>query len=238
MEYDLQKAFSAFAEREQIAWKLLGAERPQEFLLHPSGNINAPIACHLHNPTFYVKDPYSQETDNDSNPTIQQINQAGFSSQNSFIYDHISRRDRTEDVLLFYTANIYAIHEDFVLSLRKAMAAKVEICWGKPVRERMKELLTLVPLKLWGRHKDIELFLEMEHSSIVRFIVFVCHPQHFFYHSHHTEGGIRFRETKGRKQDLYLTVASKLGDITVKHNFYEILHRPATYGKLKTRRGS
>lgn len=104
-------------------------------LLHPSGDINAPIACHLYNPTFYAKDPYSRETDNNTNPTIQQVNQAGFTSQNCFMFDHICRRDRTEDVLLFYGDEIRSIHEDFMLSLRKIMTAKVEICWGRHVRE-------------------------------------------------------------------------------------------------------
>lgn len=220
-------------EKEQAAWRHLGVERPRAFLVYPAGHLSAPIACHLHNPTFFVSDPFLRQTDNKSNPTMQQIFQAGFSSLNSLIYDHICRRDRTEDVLLFYTKELITIHEDFMLSLRKSMAAKVEICWGKPVRQRMKELLNLIPLKLWGDYKDVELFLELDDDSIVRFVIFVCHPQHFFYHSHFTEDGIRFRETKGRKQDLYLTVASKLAGITIQRDFYEVHHRPATYGKLK-----
>lgn len=54
--------------------------------------------------------------------------------------------------------DITKIYEYFMLSLRKEMAAKVEICWGKPVRERMKQLLNLVPIKLWGKFNDVELF--------------------------------------------------------------------------------
>ena len=202
-------------------------------LLHPSGDINAPIACHLYNPTFYAKDPYSRETDNNTNPTIQQVNQAGFTSQNCFMFDHICRRDRTEDVLLFYGDEIRSIHEDFMLSLRKIMTAKVEICRGRHVRERMKKLVNLVSLKLWGSYQNVELFLEMEDSELVRFIVFVAHPQFFFYHGSGTERGIQFRKTMGRKQDIYLAVAGKLGGILTEPSFYEKIHRPALYGQFR-----
>jgi hypothetical protein len=202
-------------------------------LLHPSGSINAPIACHLHNPTFYAKNPYSQETDNSTNPTIYQVNLAGFTSQNSLMFDHICRRDRTEDVLLFYTQDIYDLHESFMLSLRKEMAAKVEICWGRHVRNRMKERLNLVSLKLWGSFRDVELFLEIEAHKLVRFVIFVAHPQFFFYHGSATESGLRFRETAGKKQDTHLAVAGKLAGISTRQGFYETMHRPALYGQFR-----
>lgn len=179
-----------------------------------------------------MKDPYRQETEAKSNPTIQQINQAGFSSQNCFIFDHICRRDRTEDVLLFYTDEMLEIHEDFMLSLRRQMGAKVEICWGRHVRERMKKLVNLVPFKLWGRFQDVELYLELEDQRLIRFVIFVAHPQFFFYHGFFTEKGVRFRATTARKQDLYLNVASKLGGIAITQGFYETIHRPALYGQF------
>lgn len=104
--FDLEKEFKDFTEKEVGAWVALGAKRPPQYLLHPSGQIDSPVACHLHNPTFYVKTPESQETDNISNPCIRQLHQAGFSSKNCFFFDDICRRDRTEDVSLFYTSEI------------------------------------------------------------------------------------------------------------------------------------
>lgn len=190
------------------------------------------MACHLHNPTFYVKSPYSRETENQTSPTIQQLNQAGFTKENTFIFDHLCRRDRTEDVLLFYNQDIYKAHEEFMLSFRKKMAAKVELCWGKHVRERMKILVNLVPLKLWRSFQDVELFLEFENQKVIRFLLFVAHPQFSFYHGSYTDNGIHFRRTKARKQDLYLTVASKLAGINFNHGFYENTHRPALYGQF------
>ncbi|KAI9376773.1 hypothetical protein BJX61DRAFT_530602 [Aspergillus egyptiacus] len=229
---EMDREFAEFTEREIAAWKHLGADRPREFLLHPSGDLKSALACHLHNPTFYVKDPYCRDMENMSSPTMQQLNQAGFSSRNCFFFDHICRRDRTDDVLLFYTEDIIRVHEVFVLSIRKAMAAKVEICWGKHVRERMKRLLKLTSLKLWGEFKDVELFLEMEDQIIRRFVLFVAHPQFFFYHGSFTESGLKFRETQARRQDLYLAVASKLSAVPLTESFYEKAHRPALYGQF------
>ncbi|KAJ5566734.1 uncharacterized protein N7459_010116 [Penicillium hispanicum] len=163
---------------------------------------------------------------------MQQINQVGFSSDNCFIFDHICRRDRTEDVLLFYNEKIYGIHEDFMLSLRRNMGAKIEICWGRHVRERMKKLVNLVPLRLWGQLQDVELHLELERQKLKRFVIFVAHPQFFFYHGSFTESGIRFRGTSAKKQDLLLAIAARLGSIAIVDNFYETIHRPALYGQF------
>ncbi|KAK1146858.1 hypothetical protein N8T08_002179 [Aspergillus melleus] len=232
---DLKEAFRSFTQREVAAWKRLGVERPSEFLLPPAGSSNAPIACHLYNPTFFTDNPYSQSMVENKNPTMVQLQQAGFSLQNTLFFDHVCRRDRTEDVLLFYSEDITRIHEDFMMLCRKTMAAKVEICWGVPVRERMKNLLALESVTLWGKYRDVEIFIERDVDKIKRFLVFVPHPQYFFYHSHHTDPGSKFRRSKGRRQDLYLDVASRLGRVTVKANFYEIHHRPATYGHLRAK---
>jgi hypothetical protein len=230
--FDLEKEFKKFTEKEVRAWLELGVQRPAQYLLHPSGKIDSPVACHLHNPTFYVKNPESQETGNISNPCIRQLHQAGFSSKNCFIFDDICRRDRTEDVSLFYTSEILQIHQDFMLSIRKAMGAKVEICFGERVRERMEKSLKLVPLRLWGEFRDVDIFLEMEDQTLLRFILFVCHPQFFFYHGAKSESGIKFRQTQGRKQDVHLAVASRLGGIEVIANFYELVHVPHRYGQF------
>lgn len=50
---------------------------------------------------------------------------------------------------------------------------------------------------------------------LIRFVVFVAHPQWFYHRGFHTDKGVRFRATARRKQDLYLTVASKLSGIAI-----------------------
>lgn len=67
---------------------------------------------------------------------------------------------------------------------------------------------------------------------MVRFVVFVHHPQNFLYASGHSEGGRRFRQTKGRIQDLHLSVAARLGGIFIDEQFYEVTHKVGTYGRL------
>ncbi|GAM41792.1 hypothetical protein TCE0_042f15183 [Talaromyces pinophilus] len=151
--------------------------------------MDSTVACHLHNSTFYVKDPESQETDNDSNPSIRQLHQAGFSSKNCLFFDDICRRDRTKDVEAFYTEELICTHREFTLSVRKAMSAKVE---------------------LWGEYEGVELFLEIENRTAVRFIL----------------------KKFGRNQDLHLSVAGKLGGIEITPNFYESKHLPHHYGQF------
>ncbi|GIC85401.1 uncharacterized protein Aud_001232 [Aspergillus udagawae] len=57
-------------------------------------------------------------------------------------------------------------------------------------------------------------------------------PQFFFYHGVLTDNGVRFRALSAKNQDLYLTVASKLGGIAIRQDFYETIHRPAIYGQF------
>ncbi|KAL2861591.1 hypothetical protein BJX68DRAFT_260407 [Aspergillus pseudodeflectus] len=165
-DYNLEDNFDEFKARETLAWRELGVARPPEFLIPPAGSLDAPVACHLHNPTFHVEDPYKAITEDPSSPTIYQLTQAGFSSGNCFLFDHVSRRDETEIYLSFYPDKVRHIHENFALELRRQMKAVVEICWGKSVRKRMLECVDLVPLPLWGEYKDVTLHLEYENGQL------------------------------------------------------------------------
>jgi hypothetical protein len=231
-DYDLEDNFDEFKARETLAWRELGVARPPEFLIPPAGSLDAPVACHLHNPTFHVEDPYKAITEDPSSPTIYQLSQAGFSSGNCFLFDHVSRRNETEIYLSFYPDKVRHIHENFALELRRQMKAVVEICWGKPVRKRMLECVDLVPLPLWGEYKDVTLHLEYENGQLVRFVVFVYHPQFFCYRTTSSESGRKWRGLYGRQQDLLLTVAARLGGITYYTGFYEHQHNPGAYGRL------
>lgn len=113
------------------------------------------------------------------------------------------------------------------------MTAKIEVCWGKEVCIGMEKLLNLAPLRLWGEFKDVELWLEFDHDSVIRIMVFANHPQNFMYST-----GDRFRQTEGRKQDIILSVAAKMANPTIIENFYEVHHKPSTYGRLKRRIGA
>jgi hypothetical protein len=91
---EFEGRFSEFVHEETNAWRQRGTERPAHLLLRPSGSIAAPIAHHLLNPTFYATDPYSNETDDASNPTIYLLHKNGFSSQNPFMFDQICAERR------------------------------------------------------------------------------------------------------------------------------------------------
>lgn len=233
LETDTTKLFTAFVDEETAAWARYGVERDGRFLVQHSENINAPISCHLHNPTFYTADPFSQRTYDTTNVSIKQLILAGLTRQNCLFYDHIARRDRSMDGFVYYPRPIIDLNERHMLHIRQCMNSVVEICWGKPVEERMKKLITLVPLRLWGEFEKIELFLEISSDGKpVRFVIFVKHPQRFFHATQWTLEGRRFRETEGRDQDRRLSIAAKLAGIRIEEHFYETTHRVGTYGRL------
>lgn len=165
------------------------------------------------NPTFYVANPEEQVTDDSTSPTIRLLHQSGFSSENAFIFDQVCRRERTEDLLYFYTDEFYYPHREFVKELRRNMAAIVEICWGDSVWGEIERELgsRLIPFPLWGKFKAVKLYLELDESigSLRRFILRVRHPQ-FFVRSGLNKLGPEARKKYGESQDLALTVARQL----------------------------
>lgn len=160
--WDYMEAFNRMVEEETTAWKRLGVERLTQFVIDPSGSLKAFVACHLHNPSFYVADPTSQRTDDETNCCIKQLILAGFSSEQCLLYNHLLRREAL-DGFEYYPPEILQIHETFTFNLRKHMSAVVDICWDRCVRERMK-CFNLIPLKLWGCYKDVELWLEFDNA--------------------------------------------------------------------------
>ncbi|KAJ5818857.1 hypothetical protein N7474_004448 [Penicillium riverlandense] len=221
--WDMNKAFEQFAKDEVQWWSSRDVNRPREFLVRPSGSLNALIACHLFNPTFCVADPYVGITCDLSNPSMSQIHTAGFTTDNSFFFDHISRRDMSHHVGDCYPQDLCDIHDSFLFALRNTMGAVVEVRWGSRVRERMKNLSQLVPLTLWGQYKDVTLHLELsgDKKSLKRFLLFVRHPQCYAYVESSTERAQAFRTRNGRKQDLLLKVAAHLANIQIEPHFYE-----------------
>lgn len=149
--------------------------------------MKASAACHLHRPTFYVKNPYCQKTENSSHPTIQQISQAGFSSQNWFFYNHICRRDRIVRQMMFFYSTLRTSKSTRILcSLQEKKWQQKSKSAVKPVRERMKQLLNLVPIKFWESSMMWSFFWRLR--AAVLFGVFYLSPcRHFFlYHRYYT----------------------------------------------------
>ncbi|KZF25554.1 hypothetical protein L228DRAFT_266020 [Xylona heveae TC161] len=229
--FDYLSEFSQFKHRECALWD---PPRSIEELVPPSGDINAPIANRLHNPSFTTLNLRGGETADGTNPCIQLLLESGFTKNNSLIYDHLSRRE-VLDGISKYPKAILDCHEGFLKMLRSEMTAKVEVVWGRYVRLRALETLKLERLQLWGDYKDITIYLEWDSEEtshtqhvkrkISRFIVFVMHPQVFLY-------------GWGRKhamlQDRYLSVAAKLASTTINECFFQELPRfsKSSFAKL------
>lgn len=175
--WDLNANFEKLVEQDTAAWKRLGVNRAPHFT-QPSGSIQSPLALHIFNPTFYVTDPQSAETDYPTSPTIQLLRLCGLSSAHCFIFDHICRRDRTDDCLYFYTEDMRQNHRDFVRKIRQHMFAAVEICFGEHVFNELRRTARLVRFPLWGTFKPVRLWLELDASdSLKRLIIQTYHPQ-------------------------------------------------------------
>lgn len=229
-QWKYEEAFKDMADKEVAAWGNRGIKRRREFLIPPEGPQNAPIACHLHCPSFSVKDPSLAKTGDKTNLSICQVMDIGFTPKECLIYDHLLRREAV-DGLRYYPKDILAIHESYTDQLRQHMGAIVDIVWGRCVRQRMLNTLRLEPLRLWGHYHEVTIWLEWERFNLTgpeevwrlaRFVVFVLHPEAMIY----------MGQTRKRIQDLHLTVAARLGNLSIDEHFYEESHKPGTYGKL------
>merc|ERR1712000_398733 len=72
-DWHYRERFPDALDKVVACWRELGVERRPEFALPPDGDQQAAIACHLHNPSFSVKDPYSNRTGDVTNCSIAQI---------------------------------------------------------------------------------------------------------------------------------------------------------------------
>jgi hypothetical protein len=213
--------FATFVKEETALWNLA---RPVNELVPPSGLLQSPIAHHLHNPSFHTLTPHDGETADESNLCIWLVMQNGFQKGQTLIFDHLSRREIVDGIKI-YPKEVLKCHEDFTNTIRSNMLAEVEVVWGKCVRMRMQEQYRqaeneLEPLKLWGEYQDVTVFLEWEDGStrdkdtnrrLVRFIIFVMHPQVFLTPS---------AQKYARWQDLHLTVAGHLSKVKMTEDFY------------------
>lgn len=226
--WNCQEAFDTAVAAKVQLWQQHGVTRRQDYTVGPDGLLEATVACHLHCPSFSVKNPMSRIGADDTNVSIAQVLLAGFTPDKCLLYDHLFRREAT-DGLRYYPPNILDVHERFTWELRDNMRAIVDVCWGKCVKERMKAKLRLSQLPLWGKYKGVDLWLEWKHHQdlskayLVRFVLFVIHPEAMVYAN---------RSTQGKLQDLHLSVAALLGNITIDTHFYETNHRRGTYGRL------
>lgn len=113
--------------REVDSWKQHGVTRLKEFLVCPHGSLNARVACHLHCPSFSVKDPYRCNTVDAWNVSVGQLVEAGFMPESRLFYDQLHRREALSG-FDHYPADILEIREGFTLELWDHMTATVDVC--------------------------------------------------------------------------------------------------------------
>lgn len=85
-------------------------------------------------------------------------------------------------------------------------------------------MFPMVHFPLWGKWKDIKLYLELseDQQTVKRFVFLVYHPQHFRFN----RNGIEQWMLRAKFQDLSLSFAGELvGMNSVHQNFYQSLYQ-------------
>lgn len=212
--FNIPEAFREFQELESLSWAY---PRRKDELVPPSGSLKWPIAHHLHNPSFQTLTPHDGETEDATTSCVWLIIANNFVPGKTLIFDHLSRRESI-DGLQVYPQTILDIHETWLSKIRSNMAAKVEVVYGKKVRNRMSQIYDLEPFELWGEYESIVLHLEWFPSdtvfekSLARLVVPAYHPQVFL-----SPGAARY----GVRQDTILRIAHELAGLAYKDGFYK-----------------
>jgi hypothetical protein len=195
-----------------------GFGRVVNFFVGPVGSLKASIALHLHCSSYHVADPWDEKCFERSSPSIQQLQSMGLNPENALFFDHLSRREAhrfgAKCGIKRYPKDVLAVHEAFMLSVRKKAAAAVEICFGKPVYDRMKSLFKLEPFPLWGEYQGVTLWLEWNYTaknrSLEHIILFAMHPNALVY--------VDRNGPQLRIQELTLRAGAKLAGIVIPEN--------------------
>ena len=182
----IAQAFSAFKTAEQQAWKSCQWYIPNKALLEkPSGILQAPIAHHLHQPSFATENLENGETADPTNPSVAMILGTGQIPGISLLYDYIPRRHINSEGLRDFPAEIIRLYENFLQSIRESMEAKIELIYGGSAQSQILEGSKFDMLPLWDRFKGITLFLDREENYsnaqpghiYRRIVLFSPHPQ-------------------------------------------------------------
>jgi hypothetical protein len=142
----LKHEFIKFQRAESRLWN---PSRREDELVPPSGDLNWPIAHHLHDPTFITRTPHNGETEDETNPCIWLIMANSFVKGKTLIYGHLARREES-DGLKEHSPAILQCHEEWLSTVHQHMKAKIEIACGRCVHARMLKTMGLDSLQLWG----------------------------------------------------------------------------------------
>lgn len=220
------RAFDRFSEHEVSAWKnITGKDYDKALLVKPSGSLKSPVAHHLHQPSFTTLNRENGETLDETNGCTRLLLETGFTANNSFVFDHIHRREEKSEAITTYPAPILQCHEQLTWKYMESMEAKVEILYGIHVQQRLLQdpRLEYIILPLWGRYEGILLLIILEKSFsnaqaghyIRRLTLFSPHPQRFFYEKENSPLTI--------KQDLMMEAVEKMagGCIELERGYWQ-----------------
>jgi len=220
--FDQEQAFTHFQEAECDLWQQKGINRRPGELVHVGGDVkSSKIAHRLHDPGFTTTKPDNGVCADGTSPCTQLVMANGYNEE-GVLFDHCSRRESV-DPFLYYTDDILACHERYLLQIRSNMLAPVEIAYGVPTWERTQILLqgNLQHFDLWGTCKGITIYLEWENiransnrlsRRLRRFLISAYHPQNMMR---------AWGKTFSANQDRLLETGYRLACVDFLEHFYE-----------------
>lgn len=212
----MTEAFQTFSDKELQAWETsfkAGTAQeipPSRYLLRPSGSLKSEVIHHLNQPSYTSNFGYGRETADPSNGCIAMVMGNLFDGDKSLIFDQIHRRERESRGLEEFPEPVVNCHNDFTKAVMESSEAKVEIIWGKVVRDSLNEKFKITHIPLWGEAEGISIGLLHEENfknqefghKYRRILIFVMHPQRIYYEPGNSE--------VAAKQDKSCLLASKI----------------------------
>lgn len=188
---------------EFIKEELEESKDKEEYLVRPSGSLNARLGVLMHHPTWKTATAEFGETADPSNPcTALVINKlrSSFEHEHLLMLDLYCRRVQSLDsavrkrgrsaITELWTPKQRQIHQDFSSWVMRESRAKVWILFGSFVRDyfisRTAQSLQLIkiPIPASPNAPVTEVLVGIETSEtqkILKVVIFVTHPESLFY---------------------------------------------------------
>lgn len=217
----LTDSYDDFKDKENRCWGGTG-QRPTsgDTFVCPSGSLQAPLAYHLHQPSYITNhSQHDSETADMSNGSIAVV-MGNLYRPDTLLLDHLHRRCRESRGLVRLPTQVLRCHEDYTRDICESMLAKVELIHGTKTHLRTFADYKFTPLSLWDPFKGVIVFLAHKENfrnadtryKFRRICLLVAHPQHLIHESKESP--------KSSLHDLIHKAASKMTGVNVKEFYF------------------
>jgi hypothetical protein len=198
----------------------LKLSRRPDYLIRPSGILEAKLGLMLHYPTFtcHPGNYIGGEIADKSSPCPGLLMSKGFDTSNTFWFENSWRRevapkDRAS-VLKTYPTKLQEVHRKFSIECERSAACEVILVTGKENRLMVESRPNITSYTVSvGKDISIRVGIETTSQDISRIFVFVHHPEWMFFK--------KCDSSAARLYDACTNLAALLADVEVDYSFFE-----------------